>query len=275
MRYIEVGGVRVSALGLWLPSLQAGEGETRRAASRYFSRDYEGTLRDALSLGMNLIQLSNFPDRYYRPPLAKAIRGFVATPMPLLFRQRQMRRWAERLGRDAIVVVQTGGSRREIAAMRQLLDAGLVGYVEGFYLSVDKWQHAERALGWPVLFNLANFDPFKGAPGRDLVAYARDAGRIIIAHPFGWSKYHGIVYRGKSSPWEDGLWRDEGPWKRELRAAIQGIARDHGTTPDRILFAWLTRFPVVALTLSPDAAAVDLELSDSEHSTLTELIGHK
>ncbi|HEY1455404.1 MAG TPA: aldo/keto reductase [Candidatus Dormibacteraeota bacterium] len=296
MRFVEAGGVRLSAIGLgtWqFGSREWGYGTT------YATSVAGPIVRRALELGINLVDTAEFYGfgRSERI-VGEAIRGrreevFVATklfPVGLPFMTSgRAQGSARRLGVDRIDLYQQHwpsplfppGS--VMPRMRRLVEEGLVGHVGISNFSLAGWLECERALGGPVLSNQVRFSLVARDPERDLVPWAQRESRIVIAYsPLG----QGLL---------SGKYRDSAPanfrrYRRDFRAAgrarrvplidaLGAMARRHGCTASQISLAWLIRKPnVVAIPgasslrqLEENAAAADVVLSNADVAELDSL----
>jgi aryl-alcohol dehydrogenase-like predicted oxidoreductase len=167
--------------------------------------------------------------------------------------------------------------------MRTLQRVGLVGEVGVSNYPLARWQAAEKALGGRVLSNQVSYSLADRAPEEDLLPFAAEAGRVVIAY----------------SPLAQGLLsgrydRDNRPANRvragnplflpenlDRAAALIGVLREvadaHGVTPAQIALAWVIRPAVVTAIpgassveqLERNVAAAEIELSDSEYAALT------
>jgi len=72
--------------------------------------------------------------------------------------------------------------RTTMRGMRALQDVGLVGAVGVSNYSLERWRRAEAALGRPVLSNQARYSLVDRRPERELIPYAEDVGRVVIAY---------------------------------------------------------------------------------------------
>jgi aryl-alcohol dehydrogenase-like predicted oxidoreductase len=166
--------------------------------------------------------------------------------------------------------------------MKALQRVGLVGEVGVSNYQLARWQAAERALGGRVLSNQVRYSLADRAPEKDLLPFAADAGRVIIAY----------------SPLAQGLLsgrydRDNRPANRvragnplflpenldrasELIGVLRAVADAHEATPAQVALAWVIRHPAVAAIpgassveqLESNVAAADIELSDGEYAAL-------
>jgi aryl-alcohol dehydrogenase-like predicted oxidoreductase len=293
MRYIEVGGARVSAIGLgaWqFGSREWGYGDA------YASGEAGRIVQRALDLGINLLDTAEaYAFGRSERILGRAIAGrrgeaFVATkimpiaPIAPIVEQRG-RASARRLGIDEIDLYQIHQPnpvvplRSQMGGMRRLVSAGVVRHVGVSNFSLARWQGAEAAFRGPVRLSLVDRRPL-----RDLVPWAAANDRLVIAYsPLG-QGFLSARYDASNAPRQgvrgmnplflpDNLTRGA-----ELLVALRSIAASHDATPAQVALAWVIRRPnVVAIPgassveqLERNAAAADLELSDEDDQRLTE-----
>jgi aryl-alcohol dehydrogenase-like predicted oxidoreductase len=293
MKYVETGGVRVSAIGLG--TWQFGSSEWGYGAE-YNQSEAGAIVRRALDLGVNLIDTAEFYGfgRSERI-LGEAIRGrresvFLATkifPIGLPFMVgRRARGSARRLGVDRIDLYQQHWpsplfpARATMPRMRRLVEEGLVGHVGVSNHSLHGWQEAEQALGGPVLSNQVLFSLAHRDPDRDLVPWAQKTGRIVIAYsPLGQGALSGKYQDSAPKNFRRMRSNFNAAGRARLMpliAALREIGARHGATPAQIALAWLIRKPnVVAIPgassvrqLEENAAASEIELSAEDSSRL-------
>jgi aryl-alcohol dehydrogenase-like predicted oxidoreductase len=297
MKYVEVGGVRLSAIGLG--TWQFGSTEWGYGAE-YNSVEAGKIVRRALELGVNLIDTAEFYGfgRSERI-VGEAIRGrrdevFLATkifPIGLPFMTHwRARGSARRLGVDKIDLYQLHWPsplfppRATMPRMRRLVEHGLVAHVGVSNHNLAQWQEADRALGGPVLSNQVLFNLVDRRPERELVPWAQKEGRIVIAYsPLGQGLLSGKYQDARPS---NLVRRRRGTFSAANRArlapligALRQIGERHGATPAQVSLAWLIRKPnVVAIPgassvyqLEENVAAGDIDLSDEESARLDSL----
>ena len=296
MRYVEAAGVRLSAIGVgtWqFGSREWGYGKD------YAENEADAIITRALDLGVNLIDTAEIyafgqSERIVGRALGKrrdeafvASKVFPVAPIPAVVNQRgQASR--RRLGIDAMDLYQLHWPNpvvpipAQMRGMRQLLSAGVIHHVGVSNYSLSGWQEAERSLGSPVISNQVQYSLVHRAPERDLLGWAVDHDRIVIAYsPLG----QGLLsarYDESNPPsgvratnalfLPDNL-RAAAP----LLAAEREIAAAHGATPAQVALAWVIRRPnVVAIPgassvhqLEQNCAAADLDLTDDEDARLT------
>jgi aryl-alcohol dehydrogenase-like predicted oxidoreductase len=298
MRYVEVGGVRVSAIGLG--TWQFGSGEWGYGDD-YARHEAAAIVDRALELGVNLLDTAEVYGRGRSEKIVgDAIRGrrddvFLATkllpimPLPPIVEWRA-RQSAQRLGVDRIDLYQVHWpnpvvpDRPIMEGMRRVLDSGLVAHAGVSNYSLARWQRAEAALGRPVLSNQVRFNLVQHKPERDLLPWAQREGRIVIAYSplaqgFLSGRYDAGHLPGGSARRTNPLFLPENMSRAtELIETLRSIAKQHDATPSQVALAWLIRHPnVVAIPgassvaqLEANVAAADLQLADDEIRTLVE-----
>lgn len=255
----------------------------------------------ALDLGINLIDTAELygfgrSERIVGRAIAeRRADAFVATKLfPLLpvapLVERRARGSAERLGVERIDLYQVHQPNPVVrdgttmAGMRRLLADGVVAHVGVSNYSLRRWQAAEAALGSPVLSNQVHYSLVHRAPEADVLPWANDNDRLLIAY----------------SPLEQGLLGGRyGPDRRpggvravnrhfaseslERSAALldclRRIAAGHDATPAQVALAWLLRQGNVVVIpgassvsqLEHNAAAADLDLHPDEAAELSAL----
>ena len=296
MRYVEVGGARMSAIGLG--TWQFGSREWGYG-SDYARGEALKIVRRALDLGVSLLdtaEIYGFGES--ERIVGQAIRGrrdevFLATklfpiglPVQVMAKARAS---ARRLGVDRIDLYQQHWPSpmfppgATMPRMRKLVDSGLVLHVGVSNHSLAQWQAAEAAFGGPVLSNQVRFNLLDRGPERDLVPWAQANGRVVIAY----------------SPLAQGLltgrYQDSSPRNfrrlnpafraaakarlKPLLAAMGDIASRHQATTSQVALAWLIRKPNVVVIpgassvhqLEQNVAAAELELSDEDDAMLARL----
>lgn len=297
MRFVDIEGARLSAVGLgcW----QFGSGDWGYGED-YARREAGAIVNRALDLGVNLVDTAEIY-AYGRSEriLGEAIRGrrdevFLATKlfpvMPLApVVQQRARASARRLGVDTIDLYQVHWPNPFVPngptmdGMRRVIDEGLVRYAGVSNFPLTRWEDAERRLDRPVISNQVEYSLAKRKPERDLLPYAQQAGRVVIAYsPLaqgllsgrydGTTPPQGWVRRGNALFLPENIAR-----AGELLDALRSVAKRHEATPAQVALAWVIRRPnVVAIPgasgvaqLESNVAAADLELSDDDDALLT------
>jgi aryl-alcohol dehydrogenase-like predicted oxidoreductase len=303
MKFVATGGVRVSAIGLgtWqFGSREWGYGPV------YAGKVAGDIVRRALDLGVNLVDTAEFygfgrSERIVgeairgRGPAQPSLRDrvFLATkvfPIGLPFMiPRRARGSARRLGVERIDLYQQHWpsplfpARSVMPRMRRLVEQGLVGHVGVSNFTLRGWQEAEQALGGPVLSNQVLFSLVHREPERELVPWAQEKGRIVIAYsPLGQGLLSGKYQQ--ATPTNLRRMRPEFSATSRARlepliAALGEIGARHGATRAQVSLAWLIRKPnVVAIPgassvkqLEENVAASEVELTDEEAARLDSL----
>jgi aryl-alcohol dehydrogenase-like predicted oxidoreductase len=296
MKFVEVNGVRVSAIGVgcW----QFGSSDWG------YGREYESTamaiVHRALDLGVNLIDTAEIYARGVSEAIVgRAIEGrrdeaFVATKLwPVLPSADKTyehgRLSSMRLGIEQIDLYQVHWPnplvpvRSTMAGMKRLMDEGIVAHVGVSNFGVDGWAKAEAALGRPVLSNQVQFSLVKRKPEQAVLPYAQAHDRIVIAYsPLGQGvlggRYDAANLPSSPARLNNPLFLPENLRRATpLIAALREIAAAHDATPAQVALAWLIRKPnVVAIPgassveqLERNVAAADLELTEDDNERLT------
>jgi len=293
VRYLEVGGARVSVIGLG--TWQFGSSEWG------YGRDYNtrvagDILRRALDLGINLIDTAEIYGlgRSERI-ISSAIRDrrddvFLATklfPIGLPFMTGwRARSSLRRLGVDHVDLYQLHWPSRlfpprsTMPRFRRLVEEGVTRHVGVSNHDLAAWQECERAYGGAILSNQVRFSLVQREPERELVPWAQREGRIVIAYsPLG----QGLLSGKYQSAPPANFRRIRGDFTAQGRArraplidALREIATARGATAAQVALAWLVRKPnVVAIPgasslrqLEENAAAADMSLSEDDVSRL-------
>ncbi len=298
MKIVDLGGVPVSAIGLG--TWQFGSREWGYGAD-YAEREAPAILRRALELGVTFIDTAEMygfgaSERIIGRTLAAddlRRQAFLATklmpilPLPAIAR-RSASNSRRRLRADAIDLYQLHWPNpfvpvgTQAKALRGIVDAGIARQVGVSNHSLERWLAIEQALARPVISNQVSFSLVAPSAARELVPYARDHGRVIIAYsPLG----QGLLAR--PDPRRPGdLRRFSRQFSRRglersapLRAAVGAIAAAHGATSSQVALAWLVSHGnVIAIPgahtvaqLEENAAAGALELTIDEVARLSEL----
>ena len=296
MKYVEVGGVRMSAIGLG--TWQFGSREWG------YGNDYADTeavaiTQRALDLGINLIDTAEiYAFGKSERIVGKAIEGrrdeaFLATkvfpimPLAPIVEQRG-KASAQRLGVEQIdlyqvhwpnPVVPTGTTMQGMAKLQR---DGVVRHVGVSNFNLAKWQQAEKELGAPVLTNQVQYSLAVRKPDRALVPWAQENDRIVIAYSPLAQGLLSAKYDGTNTPGGvragNALFLPENIERAQpMLTALREIAAAHDAKPAQVALAWVIRHPnVVAIPgasnvgqLESNAAAADLELTDDEFERLT------
>lgn len=296
MRYVEVGGARVSAIGLGTWQFYAPEWGY---GSSYATDVAKPLVARALELGITLFDTAEiYGLGRSEKILGEALQGhrddaFIATkitpvvPVASLVEQRA-RASLKRLQTDRIDLYQLHWPNPVVSdgpamtGMRRLLDAGVISHAGVSNYKLPRWQAAEQALGGPVLSNQVRFNLVDRRPLTDMVPWAQANGRIVIAYSPLAQGLLGGRYDVDNRP--SGAIRRANPLflpenlerAAPLIDALRAIASEHQCKPAQIALAWLLRRPnVVAIPgassveqLESNAAAAEIVLTDSQDGQL-------
>ncbi len=298
MRYVEVGGVRVSVIGLgtWqFGSAEWGYGEN------YAQWEALRIAERALELGINLIDTAEvYGNGRSELIVGAATRGreaFLATklfsfwPVPQVIERRALAS-AGRLQTEAIDLYQLHWPTFHVPlditmqGLRRVQQTGLVRQVGVSNFSLRRWQAAERRLGAPLLSNQVQYNLASRAAERDLIPYAASHDRVVIAYS---PLAQGFLTGNYASGARPGGLRDWNPvnplsWRGNRRRAaglveaLRRVAGAHGASPAQVALAWVIRYDNVAAIpgartlaqLEENAAAADLVLTEEELARLEE-----
>jgi aryl-alcohol dehydrogenase-like predicted oxidoreductase len=297
MRFVEVNGARLSVIGLgtwqfgskdWGYGAQYAENEAARIVER------------ALDLGVNLVDTAEIygrgeseriVGRAIAPRRADVFLATKVTPVTPLASvvERHGRASAARLGVDKIDLYQVHWPNpvvpigEQMRGMRRLREARLVEHVGVSNFSLARWRAAEQALGEPVLSNQVQYSLACRKPDSELVPYAAEHDRLVIAYsPLAKGllsgRYDATNLPKNSARSIDPLFLPENVIRaHELIEALRTIAKAHDATPAQVALAWVVSHPnVVAIPgassvaqLEANVAAADLTLADDEMAQLT------
>jgi aryl-alcohol dehydrogenase-like predicted oxidoreductase len=297
MRYLSTDTAKkISRIGLgtWqFGSREWGYGQA------YADSGADAIVRRALELGVTLFDTAEVygfgrSERILGRALGDDLSGiFLATkilpvmPVAPVVEQRAVAS-AERLGARMLDLYQVHSPNPAVRdgtimrGMRALQRVGLVAEVGVSNYPLRRWRAAEEALGSRVLSNQVRYNLIDRAPEQDLLPYAEQHNRIIMAYsPLAQGLLSGRYHEGNrpanrvraSSPLflAENLERAAG-----LIATLQTIGDAHQATPAQIALAWVIRNPaVVAIPgastveqLEHNVAAADIDLTDEEYQTL-------
>lgn len=175
------------------------------------------------------------------------------------------------------------GDRTTMAGMRTLQAAGVVDEVGVSNYSLERWQGAETALGTQVISNQVQYSLVARDPDRDLLPYARTAGRAILAYsPLAQGllsgKYDAEHRPGNRVRSLNPLFLPESLRRvTPLIEALRAVADAHDATPSQVALAWTIHHPVVVAIpgassvaqLESNCAAAEITLAADEYTALT------
>jgi aryl-alcohol dehydrogenase-like predicted oxidoreductase len=195
---------------------------------------------------------------------------------------------AGRLGASRLDLYQVhypnplGGDRAIMNGMRSLQHSGLISEVGVSNYSVPRWCAAERALGSRILSNQVSYSLVDQGPEDDLLPFALERGRIIIAFS---PLAHGLLsgrYHERNLPTDEVRatsphFQPESFARTEkLMEVLREVAAAHAATPAQIALAWVVRHPAVTAIpgassieqLESNAAAAEIDLTADEDQAL-------
>jgi aryl-alcohol dehydrogenase-like predicted oxidoreductase len=297
MRYVEANGARMSVVGLG--TWQFGSPEWGYG-SDYDSHEAGVILNRALDLGINLIDTAEiYGFGRSEKIIGRALgtrrdEAFLASKiLPVLpigpIVENRVAGSLRRLGTDRLDLYQlhqpnpvvpltaTMPAFAKLTDERKILQAGVSNY------SLAKWQAAEEAYGRPVLSNQVRYNLLDRRPEHDLLGWAQEKGRVIIAYSpvaqgllsgryDAYNKPPGTMRSGSAAFSPANMAR-----VKPVVEVLRQVAKAHGATPTQVALAWLIRKPNVVVIpgassvaqLEANAAAADLELTDEENSAIT------
>ncbi|GIJ06801.1 aldo/keto reductase [Micromonospora andamanensis] len=222
-----------------------------------------------------------------RDKVAIATKILPVLPVASVVQQRAVAS-AARLGVTSIDLYQVHqpnpvvSDHRTMRGMRALQDVGLVAEVGVSNYSLRRWQVAEAALGRRVLSNQVRYSMLDRKPEEDLLPYAEQAGRLVIAYSplaqgFLSGRYDathppvGAIRRANPYFLPENLERGSA-----LIETLRQVAAAHDATPSQIALAYVLRHPnVVAIPgassveqLERNAAAAEIDLTEDEYAAL-------
>jgi aryl-alcohol dehydrogenase-like predicted oxidoreductase len=298
MRYLDVGtSPRISKIGLGTWQFGAREWGYGEAYSGRAARDI---VRRAVDLGVTLFDTAEMygfgrSERILGEALGDRRESvFVATkllpvlPLAPVVEQRAVAS-ASRLGTRRLDLYQVhwpnplvtdGTIMRGMSALQRV---GLVGEVGVSNYPLARWQAAERALGGRVLSNQVRYSLADRSPEKDLLPFAAEAGRVVIAYsPLAQGLLSGRYDRANRPANRvragNPLFLPENLDRaRELIGVLREVADAHAAAPAQIALAWVIRHPAVTAIpgassveqLESNAAAAEIKLSDSEYAALS------
>jgi aryl-alcohol dehydrogenase-like predicted oxidoreductase len=196
---------------------------------------------------------------------------------------------ANRLGTRLLDLYQVHGpnplvsDRTTMRGMSALQRVGLVGEVGVSNYPLARWKAAEQALGTRVLSNQVRYSLADRAPENDLLPFAAEADRVVIAYsPLAQGLLSGRYDRSNRPANRvragNPLFLPENLDRaNELIVVLREVADAHHATAAQIALAWVIRHPAVTAIpgastveqLEGNVAAADIELSDDEYAALS------
>ena len=222
-----------------------------------------------------------------RADVVVASKVFPVSPFPRIVRQRAEAS-ARRLQLQTIPLYQVHQPNPIVPdsvimpGLRSLLDDGTIGAAGVSNYSLARWRKADAALGRPVVSNQVQFSLAKADPLDDLVPFAQQHDRIVMAYSplaqgllggrYGPGNTPGGVRAANPLFGAENLRRIE-PLLTELRS----IAEAHAAKPAQIALGWLLALPQVVVIpgassveqLEFNVAAAEIELDQQSLERLT------
>jgi aryl-alcohol dehydrogenase-like predicted oxidoreductase len=298
MRYLDVDTpTRISKIGLGTWQFGSKEWGYGDGYARSVARDI---VRRAVDLGVTLFDTAEVyglgrSERILGEALGERRESvFLATkilpvlPVAPVVEQRAVAS-ANRLGTRLLDLYQVHGpnplvsDRTTMRGMSALQRVGLVGEVGVSNYSLARWKAAEEALGTRVLSNQVRYSLADRAPEKDLLPFAAEADRVVIAYsPLAQGLLSGRYDRSNrpanrvraSNP----LFLPENLDRaNELIVVLREVADAHQATAAQVALAWVIRHPAVTAIpgassleqLEGNVAAADIDLSDDEYAALS------
>src|SRR3954451_5955888 len=276
MRYVDVGGEHLSVIGVG--AWQFGTREWGYGAEKARTTAIEIVHR-ALDLGVNVLDTAEAygfgsSERIVGRAIAdRRDRAFVATKlMPVVppvgagFIESRGRKSLDRLGIDVIDLYQVHWPnpalpKRTLAdGLRRLRETGVVRHVGVSNYSRSGWEALERELGTTILSNQVQYSLATRKPDRELVPFAQEQDRLIIAYSPLAQGLLGGKYDAGNVPRDvrrnNALFLPENLERPAPRLdPLRDVAKTHDTTPAQAALAWVVRRPnVIAI---PGASSVE------------------
>ncbi|HEY1821685.1 MAG TPA: aldo/keto reductase [Trebonia sp.] len=298
MRYLDIETApKISKIGLgtWqFGAREWGYGEG------YDGRDARDIVRRAVDLGVTLFDTAEIygfgrSERILGEALGERRESvFLATkllpivPLAPVVEQRAVAS-AARLGARRLDLYQVHRPNPLVSdgttmrGMRTLQRVGLIGEVGVSNYPLARWQAAEKSLGGRVLSNQVRYSLADRAPEKDLLPFAAEAGRVVIAYsPLAQGLLSGRYDRANRPANRvragNPLFLPENLDRvGELIGVLREVADAHDATPAQIALAWVIRHPAVTAIpgassveqLESNVAAAEIKLSDNEYAALS------
>ena len=288
MKYVQLGGRRVSAIGLG--TWQFGSAEWGWGAD-FGPADARAVVERALEVGVSFFDTAEIYGRGRSEEiLGAALReaGSEAMVASKVWPTRMTaqavvdaaERSRDRLGRATIDLYQIHWPNPlaplswTMAGMRRLLSQGTIGAVGVSNFSLGQWRRSERVLGQAVVSNQVHYHLLRRSPEDVLLPYAAGLGRTIIAYSPLAQGFLAATHSGRSPripvrEWNS-LFDPRAIQKAEpLFQALRSVAAEHGATSAQVALAWTIRDGnVIAIPgarrphqVEENTAAADIELT--------------
>jgi len=297
MRYLSIdSGAKISKIGLGTVQFGSSDWDYGR---HYDEKETHAIVRRAIELGVNLFDTAEiYSAGRSEQILGRAITNrrdsvFLATKLwPVLPAARMVRQRAfasaRRLGVTRLDLYQAHwpnpliGDRAIMNGMRSLQAEGTVGEVGVSMYSLRRWRAAEDALGGKILSNQVGYSLLARSPELELLPFAEDNGRVIIAHS---PLVHGLLsgrYHGtdrsldRARAINPAFQPENLDRTKDLLDVLRDVADAHNASSAQIALAWVIRSnAVVAIPgassvrqLEENVEAAEIELGDDEYGAL-------
>ncbi len=295
MKYVEVGGVKLSAIGLG--TWQFGSSEWGYGQD-YAAIEARKILLRAVELGVNLVDTAEIygfgksekiigealmegdlrssvanqngsgesSNEDLRSKVFIATKVFPIAPLQPVVEQRA-RASAKRLQTDVLDLYQVHWPNPVVplsttmAGMRNLVNSGLVKHVGVSNFSAARWKQADDLLGSAVLTNQVRFNLVDRRPESEVLPFAQKNDRIVIAYSPLAQGFLSAKYSSANRP--RGAARAGNPLflpenldrGATLFEVLQRVASAHDATPSQVSLAWLISKPNVVVI--PGASSVE------------------
>jgi aryl-alcohol dehydrogenase-like predicted oxidoreductase len=299
MRYLDIATKkRISKIGLGTWQFWAAEWGY---GDEYSERVAPEIVRRAVKLGVTLFDTAEIyaagrsertlgralgTDRESVFLAAKIFPVIPGGPLPRL----RAKASASRLGASRLDLYQVhfpnpfGGDHSLMNGMRSLQRRGIIDEVGVSNYTLPRWRAAERALGGRILSNQVSYSLMERGPENDLLPFALEHDRMIIAfsplaHGLLSGRYHKRDAPTNKARAESAHFQPEAFERTEgLLAVLHEVAAAHAATPAQIALAWAIRHPaVVAIPgassveqLESNVAAAEIDLAADEDQALRE-----
>jgi aryl-alcohol dehydrogenase-like predicted oxidoreductase len=298
MRYVDVAGEHLSVIGVG--AWQFGSREWSYG-DEYANTTAIEIVHRALELGVNLLDTAEIygfgnSERIVGRAIAdRRDKAFVASKLlPVVppigpgFIEARARKSLQRLGIDALDLYQVHWPnpalpKRTLAdGLRRLVETDLVRHVGVSNYSRSGWEALESELGSTILSNQVQYSLAVRKPDRELVPYAQEHDKLIIAYSPLAQGLLGAKYDAGNVPKDlrrnNPLFLPENLDRAQpLIERVRAVADAHDATPAQVALAWvISHANVVAIPgassveqLEANVAAADLELTADELASLT------
>jgi aryl-alcohol dehydrogenase-like predicted oxidoreductase len=301
MRFVEVNGARISAIGLG--TWQFGSKDWAYG-DEYADKEAGAILTRALDLGVNLVDTAEVYGRgnsetiVGRTIAARRDDVFLATKwMPVIPLASQVekhgRKSAERLGVDTIDLYQIHWPNPDQdieegwAAMATLKERGLVRHIGVSNFDVSQLRRIQSIA--PVETLQPPYSLIDRAAEKEVLPFAgREGIGVIVYSPMGSGLLTGGITRERIAAMPDDDWRKTDPRFTEpelsrhlaLATRLRAVADRYDVTPGAVAVAWTLRNPAVdgAITgfrrpdqVDPILTAASLELTEQDLAEINDV----